>query len=121
MEAKLYSAVTGDRKSREELDEVGLRIFTLFRALTARYMNERDMRNKHDIANDWVFEYPENKDPFTPGHDKMDRADMETAKDLFYSQVGWDKATGIPTRATLEKLNLRYVADDLAQRNLLPT
>ena len=120
MEAKLYSAVTGERMSREELDEVGLRIFTLFRALTARYMNERDMRNKHDIANDWVFEYPEDKDPFTPGHNKMDRKDMEMAKDLFYSQVGWDKTTGMPTRATLEKLKLRYVADDLAQRNLLP-
>jgi len=120
MEAKLYSAVTGDQMSREELDEVGLRIFTLFRALTARYMNERDMRNKHDLANDWVFDYPEDKEPFTAGHSRMDRDDMELAKDLFYPLLGWDKTTGMPTRATLEKLNLRDVADDLAQRNLLP-
>ena len=120
MEAKLYSAVTGDQMSREELDDVGLRILTLFRALTARNMNEKDMRNKHDLANDWVFDYPEDKEPFTAGHSKMDRDDMEVGKDMLYTELGWDKTTGMPTRATLERLNLRYVADDLAQRGLLP-
>jgi aldehyde:ferredoxin oxidoreductase len=120
MEAKLYSAITGDKVSREELEDTGLRILTLFRALTARYMNEKDQRNKHDLANNWVFDYPPDKTPFTPGHDRMDRDDMELAKDMLYGQLGWDKATGMPTRATLERLDLKYIADDLAGRGLLP-
>jgi hypothetical protein len=39
---------------------------------------------------------------------------------MFYAQMGYDKATGAPTRATLEKLNMKDVADDLGKRNLLP-
>ncbi|MFC1871669.1 aldehyde ferredoxin oxidoreductase [Chloroflexota bacterium] len=122
LEVNIYSAVTGDKVTREEYEDFGLRNLNLFRALTARYMNERDQRNKHDIMPEWAFEYPGwiNNQPFTKGHDKMDRDDMEKAKDLFYEQLGWDKATGLPTRATLEKLRLGYVADDMAGRGLLP-
>ena len=119
MEAKIYSAVTGDKVSRAEMEDTGLRILTMFRALTARYMNEKDQRNEHDLANDWVFDYPHDKQPFTPGHDRMERKDMELAKDMLYKELGWDKATGMPTRATLERLGLGYVADDLARRGLL--
>lgn len=78
------------------------------------------MRNEHDIANDWIFDAPHDKEPFTPGHDRMDRQDMEFGKDMLYAQLGWDKATGMPTRAILERLNLRYVADELAKLGLLP-
>ena len=119
MEARVYSAVTGDNVSREELEKTGLRILTLFRALTARQMNEKDQRNKHDTIPDWVFDYPEDAEPFTPGHDKMDRDDMELAKDLFYEELGWDKATGLPTKETLTDLGLDYVAQELAERGLL--
>jgi aldehyde:ferredoxin oxidoreductase len=119
MEAKVYSAVTGDSVSQEELEETGLRILSLFRALTARQMSEKDQRNKHDTIPDWVFEYPEDQEPFTPGHDKMDRDDMELAKDLFYEELGWDQATGLPTRETLVDLGLDYVADELVERELL--
>lgn len=45
---------------------------------------------------------------------------MELAKDMFYKELGWDKATGMPTRATLKRLGLGYVAEDLAGRGLLP-
>ncbi|MDO8567233.1 MAG: aldehyde ferredoxin oxidoreductase, partial [Dehalococcoidales bacterium] len=110
-EAKFFSAVTGIQKTRAELEQDGLRILTLFRALTIRFMNEKDMRTKHDLIPEWAFNYPKDKTPFTPGHYKMDRADMELAKDLFYDQLGYDRKTGSPTRATLEKLNLKYVAD----------
>ena len=50
----------------------------------------------------------------------MDRADMEVARDLFYEQLGWDRKTGAPTRATLERLGMKDVADGLARMNLLP-
>jgi len=120
IEARLYSAVTGDVVNRQEYEEIGIRIVTLFRALTARYMNEIDQRNKHDLAPDWQFDMDPDKEAYTPGTNKLDRADMEIAKDWFYEEFGWDKATGMPTRATLERLNLKYVADDLAGRGLLP-
>lgn len=122
IEAQIYSAVTGDIVNREEYEKIGFRILNLFRALTARYMNEKDQRNKHDLIPDWAFDFPgwADNEPFTAGHDKMDRDDMELAKDMFYEQLGWDKATGMPTRATLQGLGLGYVADDLDNRGLLP-
>ncbi|MBI4786837.1 MAG: aldehyde ferredoxin oxidoreductase [Chloroflexi bacterium] len=120
LESKVLAAVTGEKISRADLDKIGLRIFTLFRALTALYMNEKDMRNNHDKMNDWVFNYPKDAKPFTPGVNKMDKADIELAKDMFYAEVGWDKATGMPTKATLDMLGLGYVADTLGKAGLLP-
>lgn len=119
LEAQLYSLVTGDRKSMEELDEVGERIFNLHRAITIRDYNTADMRTKHDTVPEWAF-YPEDKPAFTPGTYKMDRADVEVAKDMFYEVLGWDKKTGAPTRATLERLGMKSVANELGKRNLLP-
>jgi aldehyde:ferredoxin oxidoreductase len=120
IEAKLYSLATGDRKDQVALDRVAERIFNLHRALTLRDWGTLDMRNKHDVIPPWVFDDPEDKQPFTPGHAKMDRADMELAKDLFYEELGWDKKTGAPTRATYERLGLKSVADELAKKGLLP-
>ena len=41
-------------------------------------------------------------------------AEVEQAKDWYYAQSGWDVATGKPTRAKLEQLDLAWVADELA-------
>jgi len=119
-EAKFYSAVTGISKTRAELEQDGLRILTLFRALTVRNMNQVDMRTQHDIIPEWAFTHPDGAVPFEPGSNILDHADMELAKDLFYDQLGYDRKTGTPTRATLEKLNLKDVADTLASKGLLP-
>jgi aldehyde:ferredoxin oxidoreductase len=123
MDAKIYSAVTGDTKSREELEDIGIKHLTMLRALTMDRMGTVDMRNEHDMVPEWVFDYPgwEGEEPFTPGHDKMDRDDIELAKDMFYEQLGWDKETGAPTRETLEKFGMNDVARTLASRNLLPS
>ncbi|MFC1920558.1 aldehyde ferredoxin oxidoreductase N-terminal domain-containing protein [Chloroflexota bacterium] len=120
LEVNIYNAVTGDTVNRQEYEEFGLRNLNLFRALTARYMGEIDQRNKHDLIPRWVFDEPHDVEPFTKGTDKLDRDDMELAKDIFYEQLGWDKDTGMPTRETLQKLRLGYVADDLVGRGLLP-
>lgn len=119
-EAQMYSAVTGDRKSAGELDLVAERIFNLHRALTIRDMGTMEMRARHDTIPDYVFEPPQGKKPFEVGVISMDRDDMERAKDLFYQTLGWDRKTGAPTRATLERLGLKDVADKLAQMKLLP-
>jgi aldehyde:ferredoxin oxidoreductase len=119
MEARVLSAVTGETITRDQLEQTGLRIFTLFRVLTARQMNEKDMRHKHDFANDWVYDQPADKPAFSPGCNRMDRADMEVAKEMFYAEVGWHKETGMPTKETLEKLNLGFAIQELVQRGLL--
>jgi aldehyde:ferredoxin oxidoreductase len=119
-EAQLYSLATGDKKTQEELDLVCERIFNLHRALTMRDKGTMEMREKQDVLPSWLFDSPTGQKPFTPGSNMMDRADMELAKDLLYDQLGWDRKTGAPTRATLERLGLKDVADSLAKMNLLP-
>ncbi|MEW6661418.1 MAG: aldehyde ferredoxin oxidoreductase [Bacillota bacterium] len=120
IEAKLYSAVTGDKKSEAELDLVAERIFNLHRALTIRGMGTKDMRKEHDLVPDWAYDYPKDAKPFTAGHDKMDREDMQKAFDMFYKECGWDVATGAPTKETYQKLGLGFVADELGKLGLLP-
>ncbi len=55
IEAKFWTAVTGETVTRLDMEKTGLRILTLFRALTALHMNEKDMRNKHDQLPEWSF------------------------------------------------------------------
>jgi aldehyde:ferredoxin oxidoreductase len=42
-----------------------------------------------------------------------ERGRLEAIKDRFYKLRGWDLITGVPTRATLESLDLKDVADEL--------
>jgi aldehyde:ferredoxin oxidoreductase len=43
----------------------------------------------------------------------LDPARIEAAKTEYYQSCGWDAQTGTPTRATLETLDLAWVADQL--------
>lgn len=120
IESMLYSLATGNRKNRQELDQVAERIFALHRALTIRDMATKEMRTKHDTIPNWVFKDKLGKAPFTRGTDHMDRQDIEYAIDLFYRELGWDKATGAPTEQTYRSLGLSDIASELRKRNLLP-
>lgn len=120
MESLLYSLVTGDRKSREELDMVAERIFTLHRAITIRDMGSRNLRIQHDTIPDWVFSDPSGRPAFTPGTIGMDKQDMSTAMDMFYDEMGWDRKSGAPTTESYRKLGLNDVADELAKLELIP-
>ena len=44
---------------------------------------------------------------------KVDRGQFEAALGEYYRQSGWDLHTGVSTRQTLERLGLRWVANDL--------
>jgi aldehyde:ferredoxin oxidoreductase len=46
-ESECFSMATGRPTNRDELDQVGERIFVLHRALTIRDMGDKDMRAKH--------------------------------------------------------------------------
>jgi aldehyde:ferredoxin oxidoreductase len=119
IESLLYSLATGDKKSRQELDEVAERIFLLHRALTIRDMGTKEMRTKHDTIPPWVFADSKDKAAFGKGTIRMDEEDVNLAMDMYYDEMGWDKQTGSPTRNTYQRLGLESVADELTKRGLL--
>lgn len=120
MEAKFFAAVTGEDTTEASLDLAAERIFTLHRAYTVKLMNTMDMRREHDQICDWVFDKDPKLPAFSEGTDKMDRDDVQKSLTMFYSAMGWDPELGCPTRAVLERLDLKEIADDLAAHNLLP-
>jgi aldehyde:ferredoxin oxidoreductase len=50
---------------------------------------------------------------------KFDRAKFEEFKTIFYKLQGWDTESGYPTKATLESMDLGYVADELENKGKL--
>jgi aldehyde:ferredoxin oxidoreductase len=50
---------------------------------------------------------------------KLDRAKVEDFKTRFYKFEGYNPENGYPTRATLEKMNLKKLADLLQSKNKL--
>jgi len=120
LESMLYSLATGDKKNREELDLVAERIYVLHRALTVRDMGTQDMRAMHDTVPEWVFQDETAKAPFTKGTTVMDKADIQTALEMFYEEMGWGKSTGAPSAKTYKKLGLGRVADELEKKGLPP-
>jgi len=103
LESRLYSAVTGIDMSPEESFRKGEMLCTLERALAVR-----DGRtSQDDILHSIYFE----KDD--AGGRKYTREDLDRAKSDYYKLMGWDAKSGIPTRATLERLGLKDVAEGL--------
>ena len=120
LESQYFSIVTGVDVTEQELDTMAEKILTLHRALTVKEMGTVDMRNEHDLMTDWIFDKDPDKKAFTPGTTKLDRDDMQVALTMFYKEMGWDEQTGAPTKATLERLNMKDVADELSKLGLLP-
>jgi len=120
IESMLYSLATGDKKSREELDQVGERIFLLHRALTIRDMGTKEMRTEHDTVPEWVFKDPAGKPAFTKGTIRMDKEDIRLGMDMFYDEMAWDKKTGAPTGSAYQKVGLAQVSEELGKKGLLP-
>jgi aldehyde:ferredoxin oxidoreductase len=50
----------------------------------------------------------------------IDRDKFEAMKNRYNTLRGWNLKTGVPTRATLESLDLKDVADELERRSILP-
>ena len=122
LQADFMTAVTGETYTQAGLQEAGERITQMLRAMTAisfqKNCGSANLRQEHDAICDWVFDKEPDFKAFEPGTTKMDRADMEKAKDMFYDIFGWDKTTGVPTRETLEKFDLGDMADDLEARGI---
>lgn len=120
IESMLYSLATGDKKTRQELDQVAQRIFLLHRALTIRDMGTKEMRTQHDTIPEWVYEDASRRPVYTKGTTHLDRDDMKLAMDMYYEEMGWDQATGAPTPDAYRKAGLGKVSDELGKKGLLP-
>jgi aldehyde:ferredoxin oxidoreductase len=90
--------------SLDELLEVGERRLNMMRAYNARAGLDR----KADRLPAKFFRALSGSGP-TAGV-ALDPAEVETAKDEYYRQAGWDPATGNPTPETLARLGLDWAA-----------
>jgi aldehyde:ferredoxin oxidoreductase len=125
-ETKFWNAVTGKNLTFADYMEIGHKIYTLDRAIWVLQGRHRNM----EVFPDYIYDRP------SPGHDmtmyedgkwkyatgkgrKMDRAKVEEFKTKFYKFEGYNPENGYPTRATLEKMNLKNVASLMESKNKL--
>jgi len=130
LESRIVAAVLGNGIGEEGLYGIGERIFNLQRAILVR---EGHRGREYDTLPDHFFSLPvqydqANADCLVPGKGGevvsrkgavVDRNEFERMKDEYYQLRGWDVATGLQTRRTLEKLELPEVAEALDQSGLL--
>ena len=103
--SKLFSLATGIETSEAELDLAGERVWNILRAIDVRN-HARDRRvDEYTIDH---LSYPD-----LLGRVELDRARFLPMLDKYYELRGWNPANGWPTRAKLEELGLRDVADGL--------
>jgi len=106
--AELYSMITGDKKSWQELINVSERIWHLTRAFSVR---EIDGFGRHlDFPPPRMVEDPIEDGP-NQGH-YLSKADIEKLLNWYYTARGWN-GKGIPTQQTLTRVGLVDVAEDM--------
>jgi aldehyde:ferredoxin oxidoreductase len=120
--ASYYKAVTGISLTPQEFTKIGERVWNLQKAANVR---EGFTRKDDEFPSSWLTEpiRSEEGDIYLQNYNKTKRIDQAEAKELldgYYDERKWDTAKGIPTRATLTRLGLADVADDLEKRELLP-
>jgi len=106
--ADLLTATTGWETSVDDMQEIGRRRLNMMRAYNAREGLTRD----RDTLPKKMF-----KKALSGGRSDgiaLNEAELAAGLDMYFEQAGWDVATGVPTRATLEDVGLAWVADDLA-------
>jgi aldehyde:ferredoxin oxidoreductase len=130
LEGKILAAVLGNEIDEAGLYRIGERVFNLQRAILVREGHRgRDFDKLPEFFHSLPLDYDQaNPECLVPGKGgeltsrkgaTVDRGQFEKMKDEYYGLRGWDAATGLQTRASLEKLDLKDVADDLERRGLL--
>lgn len=105
-ESRFLSAVTGIDYDVDKLWEAGERIYNLRRAIMV--LRENRHRDNDTISHIW-FERVVDGGLSKP----IDKEQWEALKDKYYKLRGWDVNTGVPTRAKLEGLGMKALADKL--------
>lgn len=99
----LVQSVTGwEDVSFDELQQVGERRLNMLRAFNAREGLDR----QDDVIPEKLFK------PLKGGVSdgwKLDRDEIETALDRYFTACGWDVETGVPTQAKLDELGIGWL------------
>ncbi len=106
----LYVAATGLNITKSDFRKCAERIFNLERAIQVRNYGRT---RQDDMAIITYFEKPETWTSPSGKKESLNRSKFLQLVDEFYELRGWDRKTGIPTRARLESLDLKDVADEL--------
>ena len=129
-EPRIYNAITGKNISFADGIEIGRKAWTLRRAIVV--MQGRNKKNEKFAG--YMYRPGASASGFTnnlPVYDGtnwkwqncvdlyFDDKGVETWKTHYYKLEGWDQETGYPTRATLESLGLKRVADILQKNKKL--
>jgi len=126
---KLYTAVTGQSMSEQDYYAMGERAVNLQRAIAIR---EGWQGRPDDVINEFHFTEPVeteegligvfNPDLEFPGAGEeivtrkggvLDRQGFERMKNEYYELRGWDTASGLQSKSTLERLDLSFLTPEL--------
>jgi len=110
----LLSAGLGVEISNEMLFNVANRVKNVERAFLAR----EGITRENDTFAERTFDRPLDSGPNKGKVLKL--KEFEKMKDTYYVLRGWDVATGIPKKETLEKSGLEAVANELKELGKLP-
>lgn len=108
--AKLLSAVTGFDVTAKDVEVIGERIYNAERVFNVLSFGDG---RKYDTLPKRFLE-----EPMPEGPSKGYVVKLDEMLDEYYKLRGW--VDGRPTRAKLEELGLRYLADWLEEERLLP-
>ena len=111
---RFYNACSGRNLSEQEVLMAGERTWNIEKAFNTRCGATR----ADDIIPERFFEEPL-KGGGPSGGSVVDRDKFETILDEYYEDRKYDPKSGLPTRAGLERLGLKYIADDLEARGKL--
>ncbi|MBW2370293.1 MAG: hypothetical protein JRH15_20675, partial [Deltaproteobacteria bacterium] len=115
--AKLFSAGTGIETSVNDLRLFAKRVRNLERAYDVRLGLTREMETlPKRFLEKPLRGFEGEPKTYPPVTEKV----LEEMKDVYYKLRGWDVGTGIPTRETLEAMDLTEVAEDLEKEGRQP-
>ncbi len=106
--AKIFEYCTGVDFTAQEMMDISQRVYDMERAFQVR----EGVYRKHIAPPKWFFDrpYPDGK---FKGVNYLTREKWKIMMDNYCELRGWDKETAVPTRAKLERMGLKYVADEL--------
>ena len=112
--ARFYNACSGRNLSEDELLKAGERVWNIEKAYNTRCGATR----ADDTIPERFFQEPL-KGGGPSGGTVVDRDKFEAILNEYYEDRQFDVKTGMQTRAGLERLGLRDIADDLTTRGIL--
>jgi len=114
--ADMWSTVIDREVSEEKLMEAGRRIVTLEKAY-----NVRCGATRNDDRLPWRLMNEDAEDRYGGQFMANTQEELDIMLDEYYRLHDWDLKTSWPTRKTLEKLGLNFVAEELGKKGKLPS